>query len=357
MTGGFLSEPEPEHLAHSRISAQFAAQPALRDWASFMTEYSAPTAGRFAEATLKWGDTVRKDQTAYNIAFKTDMPFFEHIGLREETAGVFARYMRSLGQDEGLAMRHVLKGFDWAALGSGHVIDVSLVLSASFFVPFPPQPLLLPARSHVLPLGPSVNPLFLILPQYCASNWPTTHTHAHPIKVGGSTGETAILLAQNHPGLHITVQDLPATLSSRASPFEPPDSVSSRVIFPPHYFFTPQPPNTADVFFLRKILHDWPLTEAQQILGHIAAAMKPGALVVVMDTILPPPEKGPGGFVEAELRVRDLTMAQSFNGGEREMEDWVELIGGVRPRLRLRTWEQPKGSVMAMLVLERSKDT
>lgn len=85
--------------------------------------------------------------------------------------------------------------------------------------------------------------------------------------------------------------------------------------------------------------------------------MKPGALAVVMDTVLPPPGKGPGGLVEAGLRVRDLTMAQSFNSGEREMEDWVELIGGVRPRLGLVRWEQPKESAMAMLVLERSRDT
>lgn len=81
--------------------------------------------------------------------------------------------------------------------------------------------------------------------------------------------------------------------------------------------------------------------------------MKPGARAVVMDTVLPPPGKGPGGLAEAGLRVRDLTMAQSFNGGEREMEDWVRLVEGVRPRLGLVRWEQPKGSAMAMLVLER----
>lgn len=101
-----------------------------------MTEYSAPTAERMAEATSKWGDTVRKDQTAYNIAFRTDMPFFEHIGLKEETAALFARYMRSQGQNEALARRHILKGFDWAALGKGHVVDVS-PLSTSSLVPFP----------------------------------------------------------------------------------------------------------------------------------------------------------------------------------------------------------------------------
>jgi len=164
MTGGFLSEPEPEHLAHSRISAQFAAQPALQDWANFMTRYSAPTAERIAEATQKWGDTVRKDQTAYNVAFGTDMPFFEHIGREEETAALFARYMRSQGQSEALAMRHILEGFDWAALGKGHVVDVSPSLPrpllSTFLPPIPPPSSsrsFSPApRSYIHPLDPSL---------------------------------------------------------------------------------------------------------------------------------------------------------------------------------------------------------
>ena len=177
--------------------------------------------------------------------------------------------------------------------------------------------------------------------------------------MGGSTGEAAVLLALYHPALHITVQDLPTTLSSRAPSSYLPDSIVSRLTFQPHDFLTPQPLNTADVFFLRKILHNWSSSEAQQILGHISAAMKPGALVVVMDTVLPPPGKGLGGLVEAGLRVRDLTMAQMLNGAEREMEDWVSLIEGVRPGLGLVKWKQPKGSVMSILVLERdgSRDT
>ena len=69
MTGGFLCEPEPNHLAHSRISAEFAVQRALQDWGTFIMRYSAPTAGCYTEATEKWGDTVRRDQTAYNIVF------------------------------------------------------------------------------------------------------------------------------------------------------------------------------------------------------------------------------------------------------------------------------------------------
>ena len=82
--------------------------------------------------------------------------------------------------------------------------------------------------------------------------------------------------------------------------------------------------------------------------------MKPSALTVVMDTILPPPgDPAGGGLGEAVLRVRDLSMAQNFNSGERDLDDWENLIEGVRPRLKLVRWEQPKGSVLGVLILER----
>ena len=124
MTSGFLSEPKPGYLAHSRLSAQFASVPTLHDWATFITTLAAPTAEKYTDATEKWGETVRKDQTAYNVAFKTDLPFFEDIARDKERVETFARYMRNQGQSEGLALKHVLDGFDWAGLGNGHVVDV-----------------------------------------------------------------------------------------------------------------------------------------------------------------------------------------------------------------------------------------
>ena len=48
-----------------------------------------------------------------------------------------------------------------------------------------------------------------------------------------------------------------------------------------------------------------------------------------------------------------MAMAQSLNAEEREMEEWVRLVEGVKPGLKLVGYEQPKGSVMALLVLKR----
>ena len=156
------------------------------------------------------------------------------------------------------------------------------------------------------------------------------------------------------------MQDLPDTVAQAEAHLTTLDeSIGSRVKLQPHDFFTPQPRDTgpsADAFLLRKVLHDWPFREALQILNHVAGAMKSGAQVVILDTILPRPEDRVGRFSEAKLRIRDLTMAQTFNSGVREMEDWMNLIDSVSPKLTLVGIERPKGSTMSVLVLERVED-
>ncbi|TVY65610.1 O-methyltransferase aurJ, partial [Lachnellula suecica] len=296
MTGGILSEPQPEYVAHSRISKDFSERPTLVDWAVFMTKYSAPTAAKFAQATERWGDTSEKNQTAYNVAFNTDLPFFVHLTKSPERSAEFAGYMRSLGESEGTAFKHILTGFDWGSVGKATLVDV-----------------------------------------------------------GGSTGQASILLAKNYPELTFLVQDLPDTVANGPAVLSSLDpEIASRLTFTAQDILTPQPESvatTADIFFLRKIIHDWPDKDARTILSHISAALqKPGASIVIMDTILPKP-----GSVsapeEASLRVRDLTMAQSFNSGERELGDWVALFESATPKLKLKDWKKPWGSVMSVMVV------
>ena len=124
------------------------------------------------------------------------------------------------------------------------------------------------------------------------------------------------------------MQDLPDTIAQAEARLTNLDSsIASRVKLQPHDFFIPQPRDTAlsaDMFLFRKLLHDWPFQDALQILNHLASAMKSGAQVVIMAVVLPRPEERVGKFEEASLRgVRDLTLAQFFNAGEREMEDWM----------------------------------
>ena len=70
-----------------------------------------------------------------------------------------------------------------------------------------------------------------------------------------------------------------------------------------------------------------------------------------MDTVLPPP--GSSGVVEeALLRVRDLTMMQTFNSRERELgefENLLEQAADEEGRLVLKNLVKPPGSMMSMM--------
>ena len=127
MTAGVFREPVSNHVAHSRTSAHLLANPSLTDWILFMAEASAPMAAKLVEATEKWGDTVQKTETAFNIAMDTDKPFFDYLSASPHLTKRFAGYMKNVMTSDGTNVRHLLNGFDWAGLGEAKVVDVRLL--------------------------------------------------------------------------------------------------------------------------------------------------------------------------------------------------------------------------------------
>lgn len=101
------------------------------------------------------------------------------------------------------------------------------------------------------------------------------------------------------------------------------------------------------------ILHDWPAADALKILKNQLGALKatPGARLLIMDTVLP----NPGSIStveEALLRVRDLTMIQTFNSKEREVGEFEELFSQTHDEdgcLVLKTLAKPPGSLMSVM--------
>lgn len=56
-----------------------------------------------------------------------------------------------------------------------------------------------------------------------------------------------------------------------------------------HDFITPQPIHGADVYIFRWIFHNWSDKYCVRILKNLIPALKPGAKIVVNDTVLPQP--------------------------------------------------------------------
>ena len=155
------------------------------------------------------------------------------------------------------------------------------------------------------------------------------------------------------------MQDLPGTIAGAKDTLSTlPDLVQSRLAFAAHNFFDPEPTEIAentDLFLLRRILHDWADKEALAILQHLAnALLKPGASILVMDTILPTPGTVPP-MSEAMLRWRDLTMMHNFNGGERELGDWERLFEQTSPKLKIRSYRIPEGSFLGLMEVVRAE--
>ncbi|KAJ5345345.1 hypothetical protein N7452_003349 [Penicillium brevicompactum] len=290
MTSHVLKEPQSGSVAHSATSAQFVTNPSMNDWAEFMCQASVPAALNLVSATEKWPTSQARTETAYNVAFDTELPFFDHLATLPDRTRQFAGYMKNVTSSEGTKLDHLLSGFDWSGLGSARIVDV-----------------------------------------------------------GGSTGNAGIALANSFPKLDVTVQDLSENTAEGAATLSP--DLASRVHFQAHDFFKPQPIIGADIYLLRMILHDWATPDAVRILQQLVPALRRGSRIVIMDSVLPragsmAPTK------ERLLRVRDLTMLQVFNSCERDLDDWNQVLNLADQRLRVVDVTQPRGSVMALLTID-----
>ena len=293
MTSFILSEPELNQVTHTAASAMFIRKPLMLDWANYMFGASIPTAQKSVEQTQKWPGSVKKNETAYNLAFDHEMDFFQHLSASPELTKQFSGYMKSVTDGRGTDLEHMVHGFDWAGLPENALV----------------------------------------------------------IDVGGSTGHGTIALAEAHPHLRFEIQDLEKVVTNGAELLKTqPEAIASRVSFRSHSFFDPQPVQGADVYFLRMIIHDWPDVEALKIISQLAPALKPHSKIVLMDTVLPTPGQIPV-TKERVLRVRDLTMRQVFNSKERSLDDFEELLKGVDSRLKLERAHQPDGSHMSLLTV------
>ncbi|KAF7546524.1 hypothetical protein G7Z17_g8369 [Cylindrodendrum hubeiense] len=300
MTSALFREPEPNRVGHSATSALVARDADVHSWASYLSTRSAPTALSMTAAHDQFTPaSVAKNETAYNVAFSTELPFFDHLSLDPANTAEFAGYMRNVTTSVGVDLKHLVNGYPWAELRSGLVVDV-----------------------------------------------------------GGSTGNAAIALARSFPDLNFIVQDLPdnANAGRQAAETTLPNNILSRITFQGHDFTQPQPVAGADVYLLRMILHDWPDHVAITILKNLVPVLEKGtAKLLIMDTVLPAPGQVPNS-VERIVRVRDLTMMQVFNSHERDLEQWRALLAAADEGLRLRQVTKPFGSAMSLLEVELDRD-
>ncbi|XP_029967458.1 putative bifunctional dTTP/UTP pyrophosphatase/methyltransferase protein [Salarias fasciatus] len=115
--------------------------------------------------------------------------------------------------------------------------------------------------------------------------------------LGGCTGAMAYEFTKAHPGLSVTVFDLPSVVEMREH-FQP-QHADSRVSFAAGDFFKDELPK-ADLYILARILHDWPDEKVHILLGKIADACTPGCGVLLSEIFLDEDRAGPSrGLLQA----------------------------------------------------------
>jgi hypothetical protein len=152
-----------------------------------------------------------------------------------------------------------------------------------------------------------------------------------------------------HPNLEFIVQDRSEVAEGFASASSSyPSSVSSRVSFHVHDFWMPQSIRGAEVYLFRTIMHDYSDEYAVKILRATVPAMKPGARIIVIDTVVPPRDTVPNSVYRVVLGL-DMQMMVCMNSLERTAEEWEALFQKADERLVLRNVNQQPGVAFAVI--------
>ncbi|KAF1826400.1 S-adenosyl-L-methionine-dependent methyltransferase [Dissoconium aciculare CBS 342.82] len=151
------------------------------------------------------------------------------------------------------------------------------------------------------------------------------------------------------PQLKIIVQDLEPVIQQATSGGINSSQLSDRVTFMAHDFFEPQTV-VADIYLLRWILHNWSDKHCVRILRALTPALKPGARIVINEDVRSSFGSAvPSRWREEKMRSADLTMLQLFNGKERDLQEWQDLLEMADPRFHFRNVSKPAGSALSVM--------
>lgn len=135
--------------------------------------------------------------------------------------------------------------------------------------------------------------------------------------IGGADGAMIAQLLADVPDRRGIVFDLPEVVAAAAKTIAE-HGLSGRVQTVGGDFFESAP--AADVYILSYILHDWNDESCRRILATIAKSAKPGARLVIVESVIPP------GDEPHPAKVIDITMLAMLTGRERTEAEYRALL-------------------------------
>lgn len=137
------------------------------------------------------------------------------------------------------------------------------------------------------------------------------------VDMGGGLGGVSKALARGFTELRFVVQDRAEVVANAVVE----DDLEKRLEFQVHDFFSPQPVKDADAYFFRRVMMEWNDKQVIQILSALKPALKVGAMVQIQDFFVPEPGRCPL-WQERQFRSSDLLALALANAGSRESEEW-----------------------------------
>ncbi|KAF8907175.1 O-methyltransferase [Mucidula mucida] len=243
--------------------------------------------------SIAFSDDLNK--TLFNMVNKTELTFFEYLGL-PENAHIRQRFGIAMGTQSTLTMN----GFDW------HSVPESAIV----------------------------------------------------VDVGGGVGRASLPIARTCHKLKINVQDLPNLENDMHNIIQfwkaefPEALISGRVKFQVQDFFGTQHVQGADVYLLRSILHDWSDVYCAKILNRLREAARPRSKLVVVDAVLSYAVQSDDGVLLANSGHANLTghaySVHMINGQERTLPEFERLFE--ESGWRLESVKRPDMSYQSFIV-------
>ncbi|MET9713662.1 methyltransferase [Nocardiopsis alba] len=142
------------------------------------------------------------------------------------------------------------------------------------------------------------------------------------VDVGGGQGTFLTQILNRHHESRGVLVDRPETIA-QAGPVIDKAGLTDRVELREGDFFGALP-DEGDLYVLKAVLHDWSDEPARRILTRVREAMgdHPERRLIVCDQVM----KGPNEWDHAKFL--DLDMMLRFDGRERGLADWTELLSG-----------------------------
>jgi hypothetical protein len=152
------------------------------------------------------------------------------------------------------------------------------------------------------------------------------------VDIGGGRGLAMLELKDACPDLkgEVILQDREAVLD------DIPEKELPGVTKMAHDFFTEQPVKNSQVYYIRRVMHDWQDADAAKILQSIVPAMAKDTRVLISDMCMPDPVS----FQDAGAIWMDLMML-TIGGKERTHTDWENLAKMSGLKL-VKIWMEPE---------------